>query len=85
MPLILKIAGQRIYMRGGAAQAQRHLYGVKDWVFIKNKAETPNFFSFTFQEPCKADGTRFVPVIRDEILVYKNEADYTADASGLFG
>lgn len=79
MPLILKANGQRIYIRSNIGQAHPQLYGVQGWSYIKDRSETANLFSFGLIEPCLANGTRYVPGIRDEILIYKSEADYTAD------
>jgi hypothetical protein len=79
MPLILKAGGNRIYMRGGNGAAKTQLYGVQEWSYVKDRAETANLFSFGFPEPCLLDGSRYIPAVRDEIFIYKSEADYTAD------
>jgi hypothetical protein len=79
MPLILKAAGNRIYLRGQHGQAQLHLYGVQEWTHIKDRAEAANLFSFSFPEPCLASGERYIPALRDEIFVYESEADFESD------
>jgi hypothetical protein len=79
VPLILKAAGQRIYVRGGEAQAQTQLYSVQGWTHVKDRAEVANLFTFSLPEPCLADGTRYVPALRDEVFIYESEADYTDD------
>lgn len=78
-PLILKAGGNRIYIRGGNGQAVTQLYGVQRWTYIKDRAEVANQFVFDFPEPCLADGSRYIPRQRDEILIYKSEDDYTND------
>jgi hypothetical protein len=79
MPLIIKANGQRVYSRGGNGQAHQQLYGVLGWSHIKDRSEVANLFSFGYLEPCFSDGSRYVPGIRDEILVFNNELDYQAD------
>ncbi len=79
MPLILKAGGNRIYMRGSNGAAKTQLYGVQEWTYVKDRAETSNLFSFGFPEPCLADGSRYIPAVRDEVFIYKSEADYAGD------
>ena len=79
MPLILKAAGNRIYCRGGQGQALTQIYNVQDWLYVKDRADNANTFTFALSEPCLADGSRWTPSQRDEIFIYKNESDYTND------
>ncbi len=79
MPLILKAAGQRIYTRSGTAAARVNMEGFQNWTYLKDRSEVANSFVFDFPEPCLADGSRYIPGPRDEILVYKSEADYGTD------
>ncbi len=79
MPLIITIAGQRLYTRGGQNQALTQIYAPQGWRYIKDRSEVANLFTMTIPEPCLLDGTRFVPAVRDSISVYQNEADFSAD------
>lgn len=79
MPLILKAAGERIYCRGGQGQALTQVYGLQDWLYVKDRADNANTFTFSFSEPCLDDGTRWIPSQRDEIFIYKSEDDYDND------
>jgi hypothetical protein len=74
MPLIIKAAGQRLYPRG-----QTQLFGAQDWQYIQDRAENANLFTTSFNEPRLANGSPYLPALRDEFLVYKTEADYTSD------
>lgn len=79
MPLILKAAGQRIYLRSSSGQAVPQLYGVQGWSYIKDRAEAADLFTFGHPEPCFINGGRYIPSIRDEIILYKSELDYDVD------
>jgi hypothetical protein len=79
MPLILKAAGNRIYLRGGNGQAKTQIYGVQNWTYTKERAETPDLFTFDFPEPCFANGGRYLPKLRDEIIIYRSEGDAVND------
>jgi hypothetical protein len=79
MPLILKAAGNRIYTRNGLGQAREQLYGVQRWTYIKDRSEVADLFTFDFPEPCLIDGSRYIPAQRDEIIIYRSEADYDSD------
>lgn len=79
MPLILKVAGERIYLRGNDGQPQTQLYGLKNWTYIQDRAEVANLFRFDVAEPCVVSGDRYTPGLRDEVLIYRSEWDYTHD------
>lgn len=79
MPLILKAGGTRIYIRNTEGNAVPQLYGIRGWSHIKDRSQSSNQFVFDFPQPCVITGGRYLPQVRDEIYIYKSEADYADD------
>lgn len=85
MPLVLKANNQRVYPRTANGAAHTQLYGVLDWQHIKDRSENSNLFTFSYPIPCFANGDRYIPGIRDEIIIYRNDEDATSDTRWFAG
>jgi hypothetical protein len=74
---ILTVNDKRVYVRNKSGGYHDRFGYISKFVYTQNRAGVPDLFAFDVVAPGFNDDTKWIPKKRDEIKVYKTDADLT--------